>query len=89
MKRAAIRLLAGAAVFGAVFGGGAGIVAGQGEGHTPVVVCHWVPAHGGSFVTIVVDDDAANGNANLQAHAGHVNDIIAPEGGVCPTGDPD
>jgi hypothetical protein len=57
---------------------------GQGEGHTPVVVCHWVPAHGGSFVVITVDDDGAKGNKNLEAHAGHENDIIAPEDGVCP-----
>jgi hypothetical protein len=59
---------------------------GHGEGHTPVVVCHWVPAHGGTYITIVVDDDGANGNKNLQAHAGHENDIIAPDGGVCPGG---
>ncbi len=52
---------------------------GQGEGHTPVVVCHWVPAHGGSFVIITVDDDGANGNNALQAHLGHPNDIIKPE----------
>ncbi|MCH8920848.1 MAG: hypothetical protein IIA23_09140 [Chloroflexi bacterium] len=51
---------------------------GQGEGHTPVVVCHWVPAHGGSFVIITVDDDGANGNNALQAHLGHPNDIIKP-----------
>ncbi len=52
---------------------------GQGEGHTPVVVCHWVPAHGGSFIVITVDDDGANGNSALQAHLHHPNDIIKPE----------
>jgi len=52
---------------------------GQGEGHTPTVVCHWVPTHGGSFVVITVDDDGADGNKNLQAHAGHENDIINPD----------
>jgi len=62
---------------------------GQGEGHTPVVVCHWVPAHGGSFVVITVDDDGADGNKNLQAHAGHENDVIAPVDGVCSGGEED
>ena len=52
---------------------------GQGEGHTPVVVCHWVPAHGGSFVIITVDDDGADGNNALRAHLHHPNDIINPE----------
>jgi hypothetical protein len=49
---------------------------GNGEGHTPVTLCHWVPAHGGSYITITVDDDGSSGNANLQGHAGHANDII-------------
>jgi hypothetical protein len=62
---------------------------GKGEGHTPVVVCHWVPAHGGSYVVITVDDDGADGNKNLQAHEGHANDIIAPESGECPAKDDD
>lgn len=83
---AAVVLIAMAAVWGTATFTGA-----QGEGHTPVVVCHWVPAHDGSFITIVVDDDGADGNKNVQAHAGHVNDVINPLGGVCPTagGDPD
>ena len=59
---------------------------GQGEGNTPTLVCHWVPAHDGSFVVIVVDDDGANGNKNLQAHAQHENDVIAPADGACPDG---
>ena len=51
------------------------------NGHTPVTLCHWVPAHGGSFVTITVDDDGSDGNSQLEAHLGHENDIIpAPEG---------
>lgn len=58
-------------------------LAGPGEGHTPTVVCHWVPAHGGSYIEIVVDDDAANGNRNLRAHAHHENDIINPLSGSC------
>lgn len=63
---------------------------GRGGGHDPVTLCHWVPAHGGSFVTITVDDDGADGNSQLQAHLGHPNDIIpTPEEGcgavVAPT----
>jgi ABC-type glycerol-3-phosphate transport system substrate-binding protein len=58
--------------------------AGAGGGHTPITICHWVPAHGGSFIVITVDDDGANGNNNLQAHMGHVNDIIpANDDGTC------
>ncbi len=61
---------------------------GSGEGHTPVTICHWVPAHGGSFIVITVDDDGANGNKNLQAHMGHPNDIIpANADGTCGTPD--
>jgi hypothetical protein len=59
----------------------------NGEGHTPVLVCHWVPAapsgahsipgpEGGSYNAVVVDDDASSGNNNLQAHAGHEHDLI-------------
>ncbi|MEX2158340.1 MAG: hypothetical protein WEB04_02970 [Dehalococcoidia bacterium] len=92
MKRALIGTFAAVALLGGVFGGVA--FAGQGEGHTPVVVCHWVPAapagahsiagpEDGSYLVIVVDDDAANGNKNLRAHAHHEHDIIAPEGGAC------
>jgi hypothetical protein len=55
-------------------------------GHTPVTICHWVPAHGGSFVVITVDDDGASGNANSQAHGGHDNDIIPAPSGACPDG---
>lgn len=52
------------------------------NGHTPVKVCHWVPAHGGSFVLIIVDDDGSDGNSKLQAHFGHEHDIIpAPVSG--------
>jgi hypothetical protein len=60
---------------------------GNGEGHTPVVVCHWVPAapagshqipgpEGGSYLVIVVDDDGANGNKKLRAHEHHEHDLI-------------
>jgi hypothetical protein len=56
----------------------------NGKGHTPVTLCHWVPAHGSSYITINVDDDGSRGNKNLQGHAGHEKDIIPapPEG--CP-----
>ena len=35
-----------------------------------VVVCHWVPAQGGTYRRIVIDESGLNG------HSGHVNDII-------------
>ena len=55
-----------------------------GLGHTPVTLCHYVPADGGSYVVITVDDDAATGNANSQGHMGHVRDIIpANPDGTC------
>ena len=57
---------------------------GQGVGHSPVIVCHWVPAHGGSYVVIVVDDDGATGNKNLEAHKGHPNDAFPAPGEGCP-----
>ena len=44
--------------------------------HESVTLCHWVPAHGGSFITITVDDDGSSGNGPLQAHLAHENDII-------------
>jgi hypothetical protein len=89
MKKLAAGLGALGVVIGGVFGGLS--LASAGEGHTPVVVCHWVPAapagnhldagpDGGSYVVIVVDDDAANGNRNLRAHAHHPNDIIGQDG---------
>lgn len=62
---------------------------GQGEGHTPVGVCHWVPAHGGSYVFIEVDDDGADGNKNNRGHHmdHHVNDIVPAAGPEdCPSG---
>lgn len=58
---------------------------GQGGGHTPVTLCHWVPAHGGSYILITPDDDGSSGNANLQAHMGHENDIIPAPAGTCPS----
>src|SRR4051812_31722379 len=54
------------------------------HGHTPVTLCHWVPAHSGSYVTITVDDDGSSGNANMQGHAGHANDIIPAGLNGCP-----
>jgi hypothetical protein len=88
LKKLAIGLIALSGIIGSV-GGTAALAAGKSEGHTPVVVCHWVPAHGGSYVRIVVDDDGADGNKNLRAHASHENDIIAPDGGECPSGEED
>lgn len=81
--RTRIVALAGALLLGAT--GIAGSVAasnGGGEGHTPVTLCHWVPAHGGSYIVITVDDDGSSGNKNLKGHAHHENDIIpaGPEG---------
>jgi hypothetical protein len=63
---------------------GAGQMSAEGEGHTPVDVCHWVPAKDGSYVFLTVDDDGATGNKNLEAHYGHENDIFVPEGVECP-----
>ena len=87
------KVILGAAALALTLGGSIGahstLAAGQGEGHTPVVVCHWVPAHSGSYIRIVVDDDGADGNKNLQAHAGHENDVINPDGGECPSGEED
>lgn len=91
MRKLAAGVGALAVVLGGIFGGAAIANAGPGEGHTPVVVCHWVPAapagshtipgpEGGSYLVIVVDDDGANGNGNGQrdpmAHAHHEHDII-------------
>ena len=82
MKRALIGALAGAAVLGGTFGAAAGSVLSVDQ-HIATVVCHWTPAHDGWYVEIVVDDDGADGNAALEAHASHENDIINPEGGSC------
>jgi hypothetical protein len=90
MRKLATGVGALAIVAGGIFGGYTIANAGQGEGHTPVVVCHWVPAapagnhplpgpDEGSYVVIVVDDDGADGNKNLQAHEGHDNDIIGSD----------
>ena len=58
-----------------------GVQSGE-PGHDPVTLCHWVPAHGGSYIQITVDDDGSDGNGPLQAHMRHDNDIIpAPAGG--------
>lgn len=87
MKRAFFGAIAGIAVLGGVFGAaGTALTADQ---HIATVVCHWVPAKGGTVIEIVVDDDGADGNPALQAHYGHENDIINPVGGNCSGGDED
>jgi LPXTG-motif cell wall-anchored protein len=46
--------------------------AGSHERSHRVVVCHWVPAHGGSYVGIEVDEDGLNG------HDRHDKDVVGP-----------
>jgi hypothetical protein len=60
----------------------------KGNEHTPVTLCHWVPAHGGSYVTITVDDDGARGNKNLKGHSFHGKDIIPAPAEGCPAVNP-
>jgi hypothetical protein len=85
MKRIARLALASSLILGGAAGASTALA--DGEGHTPITVCHWVPAgpggnheiagpDGGSYVVIVVDDDAATGNANGQGHAGHEHDLF-------------
>ena len=58
----------------------------NGSAHDKVTLCHWVPAHGGSFVVITVNVRGADGNPNMQGHAGHPNDIIPMPASGCPAG---
>ncbi|HEU5321638.1 MAG TPA: hypothetical protein VFX28_12590, partial [Methylomirabilota bacterium] len=75
-----------------ILAGAAAEAGGRGEGHTPVTICHWVPADGGRYIEITVDDDGSSGNNSLQAHLAHEHDIIPapPEGcpGPQPTASP-
>jgi ABC-type sugar transport system substrate-binding protein len=86
-----LRLFLAAAALTAGLGAAASVSAAapdNGGGHTPITLCHFVPAHGGSYVVITVDDDAATGNKNLQGHMGHADDIIpANPDGTCGTPD--
>ncbi len=86
-----IRLLAASLAITAGLGAVAGAQAaapGAGGGHTPITLCHFVPAHGGSYIVITVDDDAATGNKNGKGHMGHGDDIIpANPDGTCGTPD--
>lgn len=89
-------LLAAAAAALVVGGTAAAASNGRGEGHTPVTLCHYVPAKGGTFIVITVDDDGSSGNKNMKGHAGHENDIIPAPAEGCPIvgddgggGDPD
>jgi ABC-type branched-subunit amino acid transport system permease subunit len=84
------KLVTAGALLAIAFGGAFGVnavAAGPGQGHTPVVVCHWVPAalggahsiegpDGGSFVVIVVDDDGSTGNGPQKAHFHHDHDLF-------------
>jgi hypothetical protein len=75
-----LAVIGAAAAVGAVqaSGGDNGENGNNGNGHTPITICHWVPAHGGSYITITIDENGLHG------HGGHENDIIpAPESG-CP-----
>jgi len=77
-----IRILAAVAGAGIALGVAAGPAAA--ESHTPVTLCHYVPAHGGSYIVITVDDDASTGNKNGKGHMGHADDIIpANPDGTC------
>ncbi|MBI5283904.1 MAG: hypothetical protein HY874_02315, partial [Chloroflexi bacterium] len=69
--------LAGAVLLATTLTGIAGAV----SGHDPVAICHWVPAHGGSYMEITVDDDGS-----FQGHADHPNDIIPAPATGCPGG---
>jgi hypothetical protein len=79
-----LRIFAIAATFTAGIGVAATASAASDNSHTPVTLCHWVPAHGGSYVIITVDDDASTGNKNGEGHMGHDDDIIpANPDGTC------
>jgi hypothetical protein len=62
---------------------------GGGDGFVPVLVCHASPTGAGnsgpatSYELITVDNAGA-----LNGHMQHPNDIIDPDGGVCPTIEP-
>ena len=79
-----LRIAAVAATLSLGIGVAASATAASAESHTPVTLCHYVPAHGGSYVVITVDDDASTGNKNDQGHMGHGDDIIpANPDGTC------
>lgn len=85
-------LIASAAVLAGIAGATAVSAAApdNGGGHTPITLCHYVPAHGGSYIVITVDDDAATGNKNGKGHMGHGDDIIpANPDGTCGSQDAD
>jgi hypothetical protein len=85
-----LRVLAASATVVAGVGLTAGASAASDNSHTPVTLCHWVPAHGGSYVVITVDDDASTGNKNGKGHMGHDDDIVpANPDGTCGAPDPD
>lgn len=57
----------------------------NGSAHDKVTLCHWVPAHGGSYIMITVNVRGANGNPNDEGHASHPNDIIPAPATGCPS----
>jgi hypothetical protein len=88
-----IRLLIAGAAITAGFGSAvaASAAANDGVGHTPVTLCHFVPAHGGSYVVITVDDSGSTANPAGKGHLGHADDIIPanPDGTCGPVLPPD
>jgi hypothetical protein len=84
MHSRVLRFFAIAATLAGAIGVAATASAASDNSHTPVTLCHYVPAHGGSYVIITVDDDASTGNKNGQGHMGHGDDIIpANPDGTC------
>ena len=77
----ALCLLGGLITMAALTFAATSIAQANGGGHSPITICHWVPAHGGSFVVITIDENGLHG------HGGHDNDIIPMPAGGCPSGE--
>jgi hypothetical protein len=81
MKLAISRLLIAAVIMAGTFGIGAGVHSAEARPRfTPppvVLVCHWVPAHGGFYIQIHTRFPG------LFARL-FPNDVINPADGVCP-----
>jgi hypothetical protein len=74
MQQAIIRGVLAVFILGAMLGAGAETVLARGPKPT-VLICHWTPAHGGTYVHITAP--------NAGGHARHAHDLIDPAGGVC------